>query len=882
MTLQIGQQLGSLEITALLGKGGMGEVYRARDTKLKRDVAVKILPAEFASDIDRVNRFQREAEVLASLSHQNIAGIYDLQQAGGTRLLVMELVDGETLADRIKHGPLPVEEALQIGKSICEALEAAHEKGIVHRDLKPANVKITSGGMVKVLDFGLAKIAQSQTQSTLSNSPTLMSGSMPGMLMGTTAYMSPEQAKGKQADRGSDVWAFGCVLYELLTGRSAFVGDTIAEIFGGVLHAEPDWNLLPAETPTAIRRLLRRCLQKNRAFRLHDIGDARIEIEEARMEQGLAAAGVSAHTNTAPAYWIITVLLALGALGLAVVHFRETAPLFQGLQYTMALPENGALQGFAISPNGRMLALALTVRGKRQLWLRPLDSLQAQPMPGTEDGSFPFWSPDSRYIAFFAGGKLKKIAISGGPPQSLCDADGRGGSWSSKGIILFSNGGFAIRRISPEGGLPVDVIRAGDSRFPVFLPDGNHFLYSSAGGADKSGIHLSSISGDDRRIVADANGVVFAPAVAGRVSHLLFVRDSTLLAQPFDSAKFEISGEAFPVAESVSSFTSSGVNYIPVAVSDNGILLFGGGDSSQIVWFDRAGNTLPASLGGSGACCEPAISPDGKALAFRRQTGGTIDIWLRDLGRSVDTRLTTNGATNLDPFWSPKGDRILFNSSRGGVFDLYEKAIDGSGQDESVVSNSNIKLPDQWTRDGRFIVYSELDPRTKWDLWALPMQGDTKERHAFPLLHSEFNELYGQISPDGRLLAYTSDESGRREVYLRRYPEADGQIRISVGGGEQPRWRGDGKELFFVTTEGTLTAVNIKSVLSSSNTQVKTLVEPGTPVQLFETRIGEGSGHVAFQYDVTADGERFAIATTSSTESTSLTVMVNWTEATKH
>jgi Tol biopolymer transport system component len=561
---------------------------------------------------------------------------------------------------------------------------------------------------------------------------------------------------------------------------------------------------------------------------------------------------------------------------LAFVHFRETVPPLQTFRYNIAPPENGAVHSFAVSPNGRLVAIALTVRGKRELWFRPLDSLQAHSVPATEDAAWPFWSPDSRYIGFFAQGKLKKIAVSGGPPQSLCDADGRGGSWSREDIIVFSNGGYSIQRVSAAGGMPVDVVK-GDARYPVFLPDGHHFLYTASIGApEKNGVHVGALSGESRRIVADAIGVAFASHTSGRVGHLLFVRDNTLLGQPFDTATLNTSGDAFPVADSFYSFIPGGVGYLPVAVSENGVLIFGGSGSSQIEWFDRAGNSLPGTVSGSAAFWEPSISPNEKTLAFRRQMGATTDIWLRDLDRGVDTRLTSNGATNLDPFWSPNGDRILFNSSQRGTFDLYQRTVGGAGQDEVLVSNGNIKVPDQWTRDGRFVVFTELDPKTRQDLWVLPMQSGADARRPFAFLHSEFNELYGQLSPDGRWMAYTSDESGRREVYVRRFPEGNGQQRISTGGGEQPRWRSDGKELFFVSAEGTLTAVAMKSA-QPSDSAASVLIE--APMPLFETRIGEGSGHVAFQYDVSADGKRFVVATTPRPESTSLTAVINWTQA---
>ena len=520
-------------------------------------------------------------------------------KADGTVALVMELVEGPTLADRIAQGPMSLDDALPIARQIAEALEAAHEQGIIHRDLKPANVKLRPDGPVKVLDFGLAKAVEpvSASGADMTALPTITTPAMMrmGVILGTPAYMSPEQAKGKQTDRTTDVWSFGCVLYEMLTGQPAFEGETVGEILGGIFRADPGLNRLPADTPPGIRRLLRRCLQKDRARRLRDIGDARLELEEAQTEPD-AQAVRKTHTKTALPYLSVILILAATALGLAFVHFRETPPPFQTFSYNIPPPENGAVHSFAVSPNGRLVAIALTLRGKRELWLRPLDSLQAHSLAATEDAAWPFWSPDSRHIGFFAQGKLKKVAVSGGLPQSLCDADGRGGSWGRKDVIAFSNGGHSIQRVSAAGGMPVDVMK-GDARYPVFLPDGHHFLYTAvAGSSDKNGIHLGALSGENRRIVADAIGVVLASGTSSRVDHILFVRENTLLGQPFDTATFRTSGDAFPVADSLHSFIPGGVGYLPVAASENGVLIFGGSFSSQIVWFDRAGNTLPGSV----------------------------------------------------------------------------------------------------------------------------------------------------------------------------------------------------------------------------------------------------------------------------------------------
>jgi eukaryotic-like serine/threonine-protein kinase len=856
MPLSAGDKLGPYQILAPLGAGGMGEVYRARDTKLDREVAIKVLPRILADDPDRLARFEREAKVLAALNHPNIAQIYGVED----RALVMELVQGETL-----KGPIPLDDVLRIFAQIADALEAAHEKGITHRDLKPANIMITPAGVVKVLDFGLAAVAPASAgESDAANSPTLtMRATQAGMIMGTAGYMSPEQASGKPVDKRSDIWSFGVVLWEMLTGHRLFEGETISHTLADVLRGPIDFDKLPDENPPAIRELLRRCLDRNVKTRLRDIGEARIVLTGP-----MGGTEVTARSRPRLSWvaWSVAAALAVIAVGVSFLHFRETPPPERTLRYTIAAPENSILHSFAVSPDGRYVAIAAAVQGKRQLWLRPLDALQAQAMPGTDDATFPFWSPDSRYIGFFAQGKLKKIAASGGPAQSLCNAsNGLGGSWSSEEVIAFSpGGGAAIQRVPAAGGVPADVTKTkGEYRYPAFLPDGRHFLYAAIGGSpEKTGVYLSSLDGgENRRVLADVSSV----ALAG--THLLFIRENTLMAQPFDAKSGQASGDVFPIAEGVS-FTTTALNFAPVTVSENGVLLYASGGarrSNQIAWFDRDGKLL-GPVGAPGDVFTPSISLDEKMIAFSRQTGGTADIWLRDLARGTDTRFTSDTSGNYEPSWSPKGDRIVFVSNRGDVFNLYQKAASGSGQDELLLSTANTKRADQWSRDGRFIVYSEIDPKTKSDIWVLPA-----DRKPIPFLRTEFNELHGQISPDGHWMAYTSDESGQREVYVRPFPASEGLWRISTAGGEQPRWRGDGKELFFAGADGKMMAVAVKAV-----TEPKPSFEAGAPAPRFEAHIAVTVANGVFQYDVTADGKRFLVATTAGTSTPPLNVVVNW------
>jgi Tol biopolymer transport system component len=884
MALTIGTQFGSHEIISLLGKGGMGEVYRARDTKLKRDVAIKILPDEFSRDAARVSLFQREAEVLASLNHPNIAAIYDLQEVNDTRFLVLELVEGETLAERLQRGPIPIEDALQIAKQICEALEAAHEGGIIHRDLKPANVKITPDGKVKVLDFGLAKALQmAPATAKLSNSPTLISGSMGGTIVGTAGYMSPEQARGLAADQRSDVFAFGCVLYEMLTGRQAFQGEDVSEVLASVIKADTDMSLLPNDLNPRLKELVRRSLAKDRKQRWHAIGDVRIELQNITITLEEPRVTQPAPRPAANRWWIIAAATGfLAAMAIAYVHFREAPQQAAVLRYTIAFPEDTQNAALALSPDGRSVAMALLINGRSQLWLRRLDELQAHAMPGTDGANQPFWSPDSRYIGFFAQGKLKKISAAGGPPQFLCDSTGvGGGSWNREGIILFSTSIYqgALLRVPAGGGTPADVFRSSSETYesPVFLPDGRHFLYSKGlSDAEKNGIYVASLDGKTNyRILPDHTYLAFgAPAAGTGVGHILFDRDGSLMAQAFDTSRNQPVGEVFAVAEGVSTLQN---NYVPASISDNGVLLYwtGGlqGARNQVVWHDRAGK-LPTPAGVTGNVIMPVISPDEKMIAYVRSPG-TADIWLRDLARQTEIRFTSDLMQNFSPNWSPKGDRIAFRSNRGGQMgDLFWKPANGPQEAELLLSTPNPKVPTQWSRDGRFIVYYEVDPKTSRDIWILPVdESSAAARKPIQLVHTRFEETQGQLSPDSRWIAYTSDESGQREVYVRPFPSAEAVSKVSTAGGEQPRWRGDGQELFYVAADGKMNAVSVKASAGPTPTF-------GTPVPLFDTHLTGLGTSLYFNYDVTADGKRFLINSNAGDPAASavppLTVVINW------
>jgi Tol biopolymer transport system component len=874
------ESIAHYRMIAKIGEGGMGEVYRALDTKLGREVAIKIIPEAFARDADRMMRFAREARVLASLNHPHIAAIYGVEE----RALVMELVEGPTLAERIAQGPVPLEEALPIARQIAEALEYAHEKGVVHRDLKPANIKLTADGQAKVLDFGLAKALSNEPASgdDPADSPTLtMRATQAGIIMGTAAYMSPEQARGKTVEKRADIWSFGVVLYEMLTGRQLFGGETVSDTLAHVLTKEPDWDCAPAKT----RRLLRKCLEKDPKRRLRDIGDAWELLEE-----GAEAQAIGPRHSWMP--WVTAVSI-LAAAGLALVHFRETPPQPVPMRFQIPAPEKTDFSvgfGLALSPDGRRLAfVANGPDGRPMLWVRQLDSLAAQALPGTEEAAFaPFWSPDSRFIGFTVQGKLKKIEASGGPPQTLCEIPGQiiGGSWSGDGVILFGTVTSGLFRVPQAGGVATQLTttdaslgETGHSR-PWFLPDGRHFFYvTRPNKPEDAAIYLASLDSKERkRLVGARQAAAYAaPAAGSENGHLLFLREGTLLAQPLDAKRFELAGEPFPVAEQVASFNTGGF----FSVSANGVLAYRSGflgGNSQLVWLDRGGKSLgflgtPAHYFGS-----LALSPDGKRVAVDEidQTPSR-DIWLLDVARGVPMKFTFD-AQSSKPIWSRDGTRLAFDSGRGGTSNIYQKSSSGSGNEELL---SKYGIVEDWSPDGRYLLYIVNDPKTNNShLWVLPDPAGPPENHKpAPYLRTAFNEHEGQFSPDGHWVAYTSDESGQYQIYVQSFPAGAGKFRVSTGaGGTQPRWRRDGKELFYIAEDGKLMAVDLKTALTFEAAAPKALFDPRIP----RNRIPPWA---AFSYDVTADGKRFLVDSDStapeSSASAPITVVVNWLAALK-
>jgi Tol biopolymer transport system component len=875
-----GTRLGPYEIVSALGAGGMGEVYQAHDTKLARDVAIKVLPEAFAHDPDRLSRFQREAKMLAALNHPAIATIYGLEQSNGTSYLVMELVSGETLQQRLaREGRLPAEEALGICRQIADALEAAHERGIIHRDLKPANVKVTAEGKVKVLDFGLAKaFAGGESSNGPSNSPTLSAaGTMQGVILGTAAYMSPEQARGKAVDKRTDIWAFGCVLFELLTGQQAFHGDTVTEILAAVLRGEPDWTALPAAAPTKVRDLLRRCLQKDKTLRLRDAGDAGIEIQEA-----LAAPIVGPMaTDPATRGWRLAVVLSLSVLvaaviaGLAGWSLKPAAPR-PVTRFTITLPPGQQLAGLnngpvvALSPDGTRLAYVASLGGTQQLYLRAMDTLEARPVPGTEGAVTPVFSPDGQALGFFAGAKLKTISVSGGSALSLVDSSfSLGASWGSQGMLAFAPGPTGLQLVSDLGGAPQPLTHLENGEigqaWPEFLPGGKAVLFV-AGRPGDSQIAVQSVgTGGRRNLIQGGNQPRYALS-----GHLLYAQGGTLLAVPFDSQRLTVTGATVPVVEGVLQTSTSGGAATHYSVSATGSLVYVPGSTQvaqrSLVWVDRKGqeHALPAPVR---PYWNPRLSPNDNEERVAVALGDSErQIWVYDLARDTLAPLTLQGSYNNMVAWTPDGKRIAFESNKDGPLNLFSQLADGSGGPARLTTSQFTQLPSSWSPDG-LLAFIEINPTTGVDIWVL---GSNHE--ARPFLSERSNESAPQFSPDGRWLAYISDESGRNEIYVQPYPGPGRKWHISTDGGTEPVWNRNGRELFY-RRGNRMMAVDITTQSGFT---------AGKPHMVFE---GPYLAPGTFpNYDVSVDGQRFLMLKPTEQAQlapTQINVVLNWAEELK-
>jgi len=871
-----GTRVGPYEIVSALGAGGMGEVYRARDPRLDRDIAIKILPAAFAADAERLARFHREAKTLASLNHPNIGGIHGIEEANGLTAIVMELVEGEDLAQRIARGAIPIGEALPIARQIAEALEAAHERGIVHRDLKPANVRLRPDGTVKVLDFGLAKAMDPPigNAASVSQSPTIPTPAMTeaGIILGTAAYMSPEQARGKPVDKRTDIWAFGCVLYEMLTGRRAFSGDDVSDVIASVLAREPDLAAVPAAAPPSIRRLLRRCLQKDRHERLRDIGDARLEISDAlaRVDTELVVVTPQRadRRGRERLIWIAALAALTLSLAASLIFARRPNAAAAEIRVDIATPPTEVPQSVAISPDGRAIAYVATSDGLSRLWLRSLESGSSRALVGADGAESPFWSPNSQSIGFFADGKLKRVEVAGGSVETVTNApSGIGGAWNQEDTILFVTLGNPISRVAADGGDPVAITglaRQGSNFSPHFLPDGRRFLYYVRGTPDARGIYVGHLDGtsNPQRLVASDAGAVYASS-----GHLLFVRQGTLYSQRFDASNLKLSGTASPVAEDV----GSGRTDSALSVSDGGSIAYRSRSAPverQFAWFDRSGKEI--SRVGEAVTrnlAQPSLSPDGQRVVLYGNPEGNPDIWIFETKRGVFSRFTTHPADDVMPAWSPDGASIVFSSNRNGDIDLYRASI-GDRSEDVLLSSPERKIATDWSRDGSFLLFTIRDLKTSADIWALSMDANRKR---FPVVQTPSDEEGAQFSPDGRWIAYQSNNSGRPEIYIRPFQGPGQDWQISTKGGTQVRWAPDGKEVFYVGLDGALTAVRIGM---PSNAQVP---EIGTPVALFTPPLGRAAqqGDYRHQYMVAADG-RFLLAVVTASPAGPIALILNW------
>jgi Tol biopolymer transport system component len=890
MALSTGTRLGPYEIVSALGAGGMGEVYRARDTRLDRTVAIKVLPAAWTADPERRLRFEREAKAVSSLNHPNICALYDVGQQDGADYLVMEHLEGETLAERLVRGPLSPDLVLRYAIEIAGALDQAHRHGVVHRDLKPANIMLTKSG-AKLLDFGLAKLREKSEMSAATALATRTQAlTTEGTLVGTFQYMAPEQLEGKEADVRSDIFAFGAVLYEMATGRKAFEGKSQASVIAAILAAEPTpLSVLQPAAPPAIDQVVRSCLAKDPDERGQSMHDVLLQLKWAAgsvSQAGVPAPVLPRRANRERLLWIsATAVLFVAALSLAALLFRQKAPEATPVRFSVYPPEKASFGQWTVagpvlvSPDGQRLAFVGAGSNGNELWVRPLDSLTPQLLPGTKGAYYPFWSPDSRYLAFFADGKLKKIPVTGGPPQTLCEAiDGRGGAWapgkSGEGVIVFAPAPQSgIFRVSAGGGEATAITKLDTARheashrFPEFLPDGRHFLFVvTLENLEDTAIFAGDIEApaggrNIRRLMANSSRVSYAPP-----GYLLFIRENTLLAQPFDAARIAFAGEPAALTEHISG--GSFRNTADFSVSRTGVLAWRTetkNEANHLYWVDRHGKQLPG-LDLKEPYTIPMLSPDGKRVALTSATG-TLSVWLLDLARGAASRFTFANGLQTTPVWSPDGRRVAFSSAVHAHNDLYWKDANGLGSEELLLETSYTKWPSDWSGDGRFILYEEIDPKTKSDIWVLPLFGDRKP---VVFLKTPFDERQAVFSPDGRWIAYSSDESGRSEVYVQPFSwgssaAAGSKWQISTSGGDLPAWRRDGKELFYRAADQHLMAVPIASGAT---------LQAGTPQALFELTAPADFPFPVFS--ARADGQQFLLSTPLGDLRQPVNVCLNW------
>ncbi len=875
----VGKILAHYEILEPLGAGGMGEVYRARDTKLDRDVAIKVLPEDFAADPERLARFEREAKLLASLNHANIAAIYGLEDEGDQRFIVMEVVEGETLADRIAGTKgIDVEDALNIARQVAEALGAAHENGVIHRDLKPANVIVAADGMAKVLDFGLAKAfavdgSASDASPPLSHSPTMVAATQAGVILGTAAYMSPEQAKGKPLDKRTDIWSFGCLLYEMLVGQRPFGGEDVSETLAAILKDEPDLEALPPGTHLAIVRLLRRCLMKNARERLHDIADARLEIEEAfaapAIDARQADRPLQAHRWQPLLPWTLTALFAVGA-GAVAWSALQQADVRSPARLVVALPpgqelslgEEIAISSIALSPDGRLLVYTATQPGggATQLFRRPIDEFEAQPMVGTEGAQAPFFSPDGEWIGFFANGALWRVSVSGGFPLKICDASVlfSSASWGPDDAIIFSHLTFGLYKVSASGGTPelltLPDAAAGEFRHfdPQILPGGRHVLFTINYDDGPRAAILSLASNEWDWVLPNAHGARYVPT-----GHLVYAQEGALMVVAFDLGRLRPSGSPIPTIERVPYLAGLGGAHF--AVSDTGTLAYPPEDSgardTTLVWVDRQNQQATPVVDGLAPYKTPRLSPDGSQIAVTI----TPDIWVIDVESGGRTKLTTEGY-NLMPVWDPQRNGLTFSAVTGAAhFDLHFVPADRATEPEQLLARGGRQLPSAWSPDGNVLAFFETTP-------AGANIGILEGGSPSGFLSGPSNEDSPMFSPDGRWIAYVSDNTGKQEVYVKSYLEPGGSTPVSVNGGREPVWSRDGRELFYRQGEF-LMVVLVETSDSDITFGPERVLLSGWPSR----RYGGGS-----QYDVALDGNRFLMLQRPEATPSHINVVLDW------
>ena len=878
MSLQPGTHLGAYEILGILGAGGMGEVYRARDTRLERTVAIKVLQGHLALDDDVRQRFDREARIISSLNHPHICTLYDVGHQDGMDYLVMEYLEGESLSDRLARGALPLPEVLKISVEIADALDRAHRQGLLHRDLKPGNIMLTKSG-AKLLDFGLARVVPPTRSVSDLSSPTMSRPiTAEGTIVGTFQYMAPEVLEGAEADARSDIFSFGAVVYEMATGRRAFEGKSQASLIASILKETPQpLSALAQLSPPALDRAVMRCLEKdpdNRWQTVHDLLSDLRWLGDAGSRAGVAAPVAARRKSRERVAWVLAGVgaLAVIALGMLAVSWAPKPP--DPVRFFIAPPPEIVGMGTPkVSPNGRYVAYnAVDSSGVTRLWIRPMESLSAQPMPGTENAARPFWSPDSRFLAFMADGKLKKIAVNGGPAQTICDSGSQGdGSWSKDGVILFdATASDSIKRVPAAGGTPVPaswidhVHGESGNAWPQFLPDGRHFIYLGLSQkAESTALRIGDLRSHQSRVLAVGN-FSRMDLVPG---YILFVKDRALLAQPFDAGSGKLKGEAFPVVDDVA-VGGGGAANAEFSASHNGVLVFRGGagaPQTQLTWVDRTGRDV-GTVGGPSQYGVFDLSRDGKRLAFDGGSNASnSDVWILELARNVTTRFTFGSTDEYWPIWSPDGSRIAYAGNPGGQFQVYLKSSTGA-QAESLMTSAPVSLgPADWSSDGRNIACEAIGGPTSWDIWVAPTSGSEKPH---PLIATTFREFEPRFSPDSRWIAYSSNESGRREVYVQPFPSLSGKWQVSNQGGRDPLWRRDGKEMFFLSPSGQVMAVDVTAGAS---------LELGTPKALFSGFVVDPNqtGH---NYAVSADGLRFLVRKQIRAGSLpATTVFMNWT-----